>query len=284
MKYSPLSLFLIFAFLSLNSCNSHDTHPPKTDSLATNPNRTLAGQMYFFAPEYDSTHFVATGQCDCCSANAIFLDDSVCLYIDYCDEGCSYIRGIYHLQNGQLDIRFDSLTVDEIYNGTITGDSTGSTPPEVNYSTSATLNNKLTYKKQVYKGRILFTAPKEFGAVDTTESPIEKMKEIQTKGIWDRLIGKTKVVNPHSPAAAMPDVLGVWAGPADENASFVIKEGSIYYPDHFKEYKYKLEHDSIKIEYGDYEGAFAIKMNGTDTLILSGDERQVFYRFKKSIE
>ncbi len=39
--------------------------------------------------------------------------------------------------------------------------------------------------------------------------------------------------------------------------------------------------DSLKIKYDDYEGSFLIKMKGKDTLILSGDEEQVYHRIKK---
>ncbi len=280
MKYPLLNLAPVFLFSVLISCNGHDGAAPKADSLIIDPNKSLAGQMYFFAPGYDSTHFVATSNCDCCSANALFLDDSVCLYIDYCDEGCSYVRGIYHLQNGQLEMNFDSLVLEETYPET--KDSSGLKPPEISYDFSSERSKKLKFKKQEYKGRTVFTASNEFGTVDTTISTTEKMKEVQAKGVWDRLTGKTKVVNQRSPAAAMPDLLGSWAGTGDGKTSFQIQENYIFYPENFKQYKYSLEHDSLKIKFDDYEGVFAIKMNGRDTLILTGDERQVFHRFKKS--
>jgi hypothetical protein len=118
--------------------------------------------MYFFAPKYDSTHFVATVQCDCCSANTLLLNDSVCLYIDYCDEGCSYVRGIYHLQNGQLDMNFDSLTVEESYAET---DSAGAILSDDKYNTSVTLNSKLTYKKQTTHLKCSLKSAKHSGQI-----------------------------------------------------------------------------------------------------------------------
>jgi hypothetical protein len=280
MKNLTLGLSLIFTSASFMACNSHDAAIPKQDSLAKNRNLSLAGQLYFFAPEYDSTHFVATGACDCCSANTVFLDDSVFLYIDYCDEGCSYIRGVYHMRNGELDMDFDSLAVEKSYAEPDVKDSTGNMSPDLTYQTIASKNNNLIYKKQEYKGRTVFTAKNNFGAIDTGETASEMMQRVKAEGIWDRLTGKTKVVNQHSPAAVMPDLQGVWAGTGDQNASFEIFEGAIYYPDGSKYYGYSVQRDSMKIKYDDYIAAFGISMKGTDTLIFDGPERQVFHRFK----
>jgi hypothetical protein len=74
-------------------------------------------------------------------------------------------------------------------------------------------------------------------------------------------------------------ILGIWAFVGSENATFVIKKKEIYYVDEFTSYKYSIINDSLKIKYPDDLGAFKIKMKGLDTLILSGDEDQVYYRF-----
>lgn len=76
------------------------------------------------------------------------------------------------------------------------------------------------------------------------------------------------------------NILGTWALVGMENASFVIEKKKITYPETFTSYKYSLVNDSIKIKYDDYTGSYLIKMNGSDTLILVGDEQQIFYRFK----
>jgi hypothetical protein len=280
MKNLPLGLGFIFTSVCFISCNSHDAAAPKQDSSMQDRNFSLTGQLYFFAPEYDSTHFVATGACDCCSANTVFLDDSVFLYIDYCDEGCSYLRGIYHMRNGELDMHFDSLAVEKSYAEPDGKDSTGNMSPDLTYQTIVSKSNNLIYKKQEYKGRTVFTAKNNFGAIDTGETASEMMKRVKAEGIWDRLTGKTRVVNKHSPAAVMPDLQGIWAGTGDQNASFEIFEGAIYYPEGSKYYGYSIQHDTMKIKYDDYIADFRITMNGTDTLIFEGHDRQILHRFK----
>jgi len=75
-------------------------------------------------------------------------------------------------------------------------------------------------------------------------------------------------------------ILGTWAFVGTENATFVIEEKGIYYPETFASYKYMVVGDSIKIHYDGYVGSYLIKMSSPDTLILRGDEEQVYYRFK----
>jgi len=279
MKPTTLAFSLIVASVCFNSCKSHDAISPKQDSLAKNPNQSLAGQLYFFAPEYDSTNYVATGACDCCSANTLFVDDSVFLYIDYCDEGCSYLKGIYRVQNNELSLNFDKVTVEKSYAGSDVKDSAGNLPPDI-YSTVYTAHDKQVYKKLDYKGRVVFTGSHVFGAIDTGGTAASFMKSVKTEGIWDRLTEKTKIVNQRAPAAAMPDLLGIWAGSGDQNASFEIRESTIFYPDGSKEYNYELKDDSIRIIYDNYKPVFKVSMKGTDTLIFEEHERQVFHRFK----
>jgi hypothetical protein len=180
-------------------------------------------------------------------------------------------------------MHFDSLEVEKLYPEFDAKDSIGSASPGFTYQTTMNNHKVRRYEKQDYMGHVVYKGMHEFGAIDTGETAASMMKGIQTEGIWDRLIGKTKVVNQHSPAAAMPDLLGAWSGGGDPNASFEIRETVIYYADAdgSPEYKYTLEHDSMKINYGGYVGAFALSMRGTDTLIFNdGRELQVFHRFK----
>lgn len=76
-------------------------------------------------------------------------------------------------------------------------------------------------------------------------------------------------------------ILGFWALVGDDNASFEIKKGKIFYPEFSRSYKYQIIGDSMKIKYDGYEDMFSFKMRRIDTLVLTGDDEQVYYRFKK---
>lgn len=55
----------------------------------------------------------------------------------------------------------------------------------------------------------------------------------------------------------------------------------MFYPEFSRSYNYQIIGDSMKISYDDYEELFAFKMRGKDTLVLTGDDEQVYYRFTK---
>ena len=74
---------------------------------------------------------------------------------------------------------------------------------------------------------------------------------------------------------------GIWAYIGEENATFVIEDSTIFYPDHGATYKYFLAGDSLKIKFDDYDGNYLVKMRGPDTLVTTGDEEHVYFRFKK---
>lgn len=76
-------------------------------------------------------------------------------------------------------------------------------------------------------------------------------------------------------------ILGVWALPGNENASFVINKKKIIYPDIPSEYSYFLKSDSILIDFRTYKETYLIYMKSPDTLILKNDTEHVYYRFMK---
>jgi hypothetical protein len=73
---------------------------------------------------------------------------------------------------------------------------------------------------------------------------------------------------------------GIWAAVGEDNASFVIKGSRINYPQSFRTYPFSLSRDTLVIQYDDYQGKFQVRIHTKDTLILIGDEKQFFYRFK----
>jgi hypothetical protein len=75
-------------------------------------------------------------------------------------------------------------------------------------------------------------------------------------------------------------ILGIWAVVGDENATFVISKETITYPDQNQSYRYALTNDSLYVKFDRYDDQYLVTMKGPDTLILKGDEKQVYYRFR----
>lgn len=71
----------------------------------------LAGKIYNYGPEFDSTHCEATGACDCCGGNYYFINDSEYIDESVCVTSASYIKGKYKLNKDTLYIISDSILV-----------------------------------------------------------------------------------------------------------------------------------------------------------------------------
>jgi len=94
----------------------------------------------------------------------------------------------------------------------------------------------------------------------------------ETSLVKKRIIDKTDVND---------NLVGIWTKSPNENATFKIDKTTFYYPEHDASYKYKLKKDSVKVFYDDFEGSYAVKFKGKDTLILNGEDGEsVFYRMK----
>jgi hypothetical protein len=268
-----LSTVLILIFISINSCSNPPSIPPKRDSLSSPI--SLAGKLYFFAPELDSTKLEATGACDCCSSNMLFLDDSSFLYISYCEGSTSYTRGKYTSDHQKLTVALDSITVDKYYPEE--NDSTGTLSINPVYHTSIQQPDNQTFKKQEYKG-ITLLINHVVGAPDKGTSIGEMMKIIHDEGVWDRLN-----TNPASIPRNSPNIeaflQGTWTKPDDTTASLKIMEDTILYFDHSQKLPYRLNHDSLKITSNHNELVYPVKMRGNDTLIFDGPEKQTYYRY-----
>jgi hypothetical protein len=76
-------------------------------------------------------------------------------------------------------------------------------------------------------------------------------------------------------------IFGIWAITGDENATFVITKDKITYPDQNASYNYVFKNDSLHIKFDGYDGNYLLKSRGPDTIVLIGDEKQVYHRFKK---
>jgi hypothetical protein len=77
------------------------------------------------------------------------------------------------------------------------------------------------------------------------------------------------------------NILGNWALVGTSATTFVIEKKEIFYPEASVSYAYKMAKDTLRIKYDDYEGIFLIRKPHADTLILTGGDVQVYYRFKK---
>ncbi|HVW95201.1 MAG TPA: hypothetical protein VHA56_04495 [Mucilaginibacter sp.] len=127
------------------------------------------------------------------------------------------------------------------------------------------------------KKLILFVATICFGCTYADKNTKSSSKDPQ--------VAVTDVKNDKTPGSAPKSnkkAIGVWTNGNSANATFEIKEDSIYYVDQFKSYKYLISKDSIHIYYPDYIYGARFYFR-KDTLIMDSQDDGVskFHRFKK---
>jgi len=120
------------------------------------------------------------------------------------------------------------------------------------------------------------------------KSNLKSMKDSLKKDTLHSLRDSSRSVTIKATNSLVPDVakmlLGVWIVKNSEtgNASFLLRESQIYYPETEATYPYKLEGDSLVIKYEDYVQHLGFKFHGKDTLVLVGEDGpNTFYRVKK---
>jgi hypothetical protein len=77
-------------------------------------------------------------------------------------------------------------------------------------------------------------------------------------------------------------ILGIWTDGSSENATFEIKQKTIYYVDEFKDYKYFLKNNKIEINYPDNIYSAEILLRN-DTLIMNSKEygQAKYWKYKE---
>lgn len=77
------------------------------------PKKAFAETTYFITSHYDLTNCKAVAECDCCSSEVSFLNDSIFVYADYCEGSVKYFTGNYFFSKQIMTLVPDSLVVSE---------------------------------------------------------------------------------------------------------------------------------------------------------------------------
>ncbi|MDI9858065.1 hypothetical protein [Flectobacillus roseus] len=183
------NLLLSIFFIGLIACNTK-TSNLKTEVKKVTLIKNLAGKVYFFAPDLDTTTCEAFGACDCCTSNILFLNNKDFVTISYCVTDQQIAKGTYHIDNDKVYLQYDSLKVDIEYNMETETDTTGKVEPEYFIRTQKREANKVVLTALTCKGQVNFKAgDKEisYGSLDK-KTPIEDhIQQLKSLGIWYKL-------------------------------------------------------------------------------------------------
>ncbi len=174
LKYIPI----VCLFAGLLACNSNKQPQGHAQT-------SLAGTVYLFAPEFDSTTGAATGACDCCSGNAVFLTDSTFVMIDYCEADYSYTKGKYYITGDELQMDFDTIAVQK--NNTYADEEKPDSPAVYTFITQRISYATNIYKIKRFKGKPTFAGENEYGCIDTGINKQGIIAEMKEENTWQKL-------------------------------------------------------------------------------------------------
>lgn len=186
IKFKTLFLLLV---VGLFSCTERITDKPVQTIAEEEPSTlNLSGQVYFYAPELDTTTCEAFGECDCCSGSFLFLNDRDFLTMNVCEADDWYCKGTYKIVNGNVVLTYDSLMVEKNYNWKKETDPTAT--PEYFIKTSKTNATTSVLTRIVCEKNICFkTDDKQttYTTLDKKQKLSDLIKQLKDGGIWDKL-------------------------------------------------------------------------------------------------
>ncbi|MES2730968.1 MAG: hypothetical protein V4714_04440 [Bacteroidota bacterium] len=222
MLYTRTIAFLVLT-LSLFSCScstdkqAKKAHLPSVnDTIIQTPAIKLSGLVYYFAPDLDSTTCEVSAQYDCISSHVLFINDKEFVEIGYCETTTAYFKGTYLIEENQVLLTYDSLSVDKEYHpeewdkeyglkdGVETDsiakpDTSGTVRPEyvITATTNQTQDEQGILTRFACKNIILFKRDDgskhtniSYGAPDGQEKIGKYIKDLKAEGIWQKLAMK----------------------------------------------------------------------------------------------
>ncbi len=97
------------SLLITSSCNNQKLD--KQTQEQSKKKQTLSGKVYRIGPGLDSINIQSFGECDCCSGQVAFINDSSFIAIDECLHNNGYFKGYYEVIGDTVRLMTDSLYV-----------------------------------------------------------------------------------------------------------------------------------------------------------------------------
>ncbi len=184
-KYN-IVLILTLGLFSCKSNTADKTLMTAGDSLTK---INLAGQLYVTAPDFDTVLCRATGECDCCSGNVLFLNDSEFVAVNYCVGNDTYYKGTYRQKNNTVLLLCNSLRVDKATNWAAETDTINKNLPAFIVKTREDNAVTLKWTKFSCKEKVCFkTDIKEIPySAPNTELKNDFINELKQDSIWTKL-------------------------------------------------------------------------------------------------
>jgi len=190
---TPRNLILLTFIIGLYSCNTK-SHQMTSEENSVSIIKNLAGQVYFFAPEFDSTTCEVSAACDCCTEDILFLNNSNFIHISYCLSEEQVFKGTYKIDNDKVYLKYDSLNIHIEYNWIhieynqdMKIDTIESAEKEYIINLQKTNFDNIILTAFTCNGQVFFKTDYDYGLLNKENSIDTYIQRLKDLDIWDKL-------------------------------------------------------------------------------------------------
>lgn len=149
----------------------------------------LSNQFMEIGPSLNSSNCEITRECDCCASDLLFIDDKRFVYIAYCLESDSYLKGIYEANDTTIMLHFDGKEIIKEHNLDENQDSLELAKPD--FTLKDTINESTTLMVSKYPcGKIFYykigKENSEYGVFGKEVSVKDATETMKKEQIWKR--------------------------------------------------------------------------------------------------
>lgn len=149
----------------------------------------LSNLVMSIGPYFNTTKCEIEIECDCCASNLLFIDDKRFVYIAYCLESDSYLKGIYEANDTTITLHFDGKEIIKEHNLDDSSDSLSLNKPE--FTLKDTISKATTLSASKYQcGKISYfkigKENPEYGVFSKEGSVNDAIKNMKKEQIWQR--------------------------------------------------------------------------------------------------
>lgn len=185
-------VYILFVTLIFLACESKMNNPnseseSKRKALTV---QDISGKVFEFGPDLDPKSCEVVAECDCCSDDVVFVNDTDCYMTVYCLEENTFHKGTYTVSNDKIEMTFSGKMVSQIdLIDTISDTIKNAATPGFTLKTETIGSEKITIDRLECAGKELFsygTDQKQYGTLSKT--PVnEYVATLKKEGIWQLL-------------------------------------------------------------------------------------------------
>ncbi|MFC4231849.1 hypothetical protein ACFOW1_08100 [Parasediminibacterium paludis] len=190
-----MNKYLLIIFCSwISACSLFETNAtiknPKNKLAIITQKRDLSNKAMSIGPYFNTSKCEIEIECDCCASDLLFIDDKRFVYIAYCLESDSYLKGVYEANDTSITLHFDGKQIIKEHNLDDPKDSLGLAKPE--FILKDTINKATTLTTSKYQcGKIAYykigRENPEYGVFDKKGDVKAAIAAMKKEQIWQRL-------------------------------------------------------------------------------------------------